>query len=106
MSKLGWRTFPSAPQVDARVIDALRRLPVSLLSDNMSRATGTYGLTAFHRPRPMAGTAVTVHTRPGDNLPIYRAYDYCRPGDVMVIDGGGESNQAFFNDTATTEIYT
>ena len=35
--------------------------------------------TAFH------GIAVTVHTRPRDNLACWAALDVCRPGDVLVI---------------------
>ncbi len=60
----------------------------------MARLRGSVGLTPYHQPKPMAGTAVTIHTRPGDNLAIYRAYDFCRLGDVMVIDGGGDLTQA------------
>jgi regulator of RNase E activity RraA len=51
---------------------------------------GSVGLRPYHSPAPMAGTAVTVKTRGGDNLAILRAYDYCRPGDVMVVDAGGD----------------
>jgi regulator of RNase E activity RraA len=42
----------------------------------------------------MAGTAVTVRTRGGDNLAILRAFEYCRPGDVMVVDCGGDITNA------------
>ena len=42
----------------------------------------------------MVGTAVTVQTRRGDNLAILRAYDFCRPGDVMVVDAGGDVSNA------------
>ena len=44
----------------------------------------------------MAGTAVTVRTRGGDNLAVLRAFDHCRPGDVMVIDAGGDLANAVF----------
>jgi len=64
----------------------------------MARVSGTTGLRPFHRPKPMAGTAVTVRTRGGDNLAIHRAFDYCRPGDVLVIDGAGELTQALMGD--------
>jgi regulator of RNase E activity RraA len=37
----------------------------------------------------MVGTAVTVKTRGDDNLAILRAFEFCRPGDVMVIDADG-----------------
>ncbi|SAL41605.1 diguanylate cyclase [Caballeronia peredens] len=98
MNAPGWRHNESARQADAQIIAALESLAVSLLSDNMARACGTVGLTPYHRPRAMAGTAVTVHTRPGDNLMIHRAFDFCRPGDVLVIDGGGDLNQALMGD--------
>lgn len=98
MNPIGWRENESAPQASADTLDALRELAVSLLSDNMARASGTIGLRPFHRPKVMAGTAVTVRTRAGDNLAIHRAFDFCRPGDVLVIDGAGELTQALMGD--------
>lgn len=98
MSGLGWVRNPSAPSADPALLEALRGVATSLLSDNMARLSGSVGLTAYHRPRPMAGTAVTVRTRGGDNLTIHRAFDFCRPGDVLVIDGGGELGQALMGD--------
>ncbi len=95
---LGWRRHPSAPQADPAILEALRGLATALLSDNMARASGTVGLMPYHRPKPMAGTAVTVRTRPGDNLAIHRSFDFCRPGDVLVIDGGGELSQALMGE--------
>jgi RraA family protein len=83
-------------------LEALRGLAVSLLSDNMARVSGTIGLVPYHRPKPMAGTAVTVRTRPGDNLAIHRAFDFCRPGDVLVIDGGGDITQALMGEIMAT----
>lgn len=81
---------PSAPQVDADILAQLRDIAVALLSDQLHRNCGSLGLVPFHRPRAMAGTAVTVKTRGGDNLAILRAFDFCRPGDVMVVDAGGD----------------
>jgi RraA family protein len=98
MNLAGWREYESAAQTSAATLDALRELAVSLLSDNMARVSGATGLRPFHRPKPMAGTAVTVRTRGGDNLAIHRAFDYCRPGDVLVIDGAGELTQALMGD--------
>lgn len=86
------RKNPSAPQVDEGVIAALRELPLAALSDNMHRNIGTVGLQPYHRPgeKTMAGTAVTARSRAGDNLTYLRALEFCRPGDVLVIDGGGD----------------
>ena len=90
------RKNPSAHQADESLLDALRNLPVSALSDSMHRNIGTVGLQPYHRPSKttMAGTAVTMRSRGGDNLTYLRALDFCRPGDVLVIDAGGDLNNA------------
>jgi regulator of RNase E activity RraA len=90
MSNTGIVKHPSAPQVEAGIIARLRAIAVALLSDQLHRNCGSVGLVPYHAPAPMAGTAVTVKTRGGDNLAILRAYDFCRPGDVMVVDAEGE----------------
>ena len=86
------RKNPSAEPADPAVLAALRDIPVAALSDNMHRNIGTVGLSPYHRPgtRTMAGTAVTARSRGGDNLTYLRALEFCRPGDVLVIDGGGD----------------
>ncbi|MDM0026097.1 RraA family protein [Variovorax saccharolyticus] len=88
----GIRKNPSAPQVNPAHIAALRDIPVAALSDNMHRNIGSVGLRPYHRPGPgtMAGTAVTIRSRGGDNLTLLRAFEFCRPGDVIVIDADGD----------------
>ncbi|MGJ7500806.1 RraA family protein [Variovorax sp. ZT5P49] len=90
------RKNPSAPQVAPAIIAALRDIPVAALSDNLHRNIGSVGLQPYHRPghKTMAGTAVTVKTRGGDNLTPMRAFEFCRPGDVLVIDAGGDVTNA------------
>jgi len=90
------RKNPSAAPVDPKILAALRELPVAALSDNMHRNIGTTGLQPYHLPvaATMAGTAVTARSRGGDNLTYLRALEFCRPGDVLVIDAGGILNNA------------
>ena len=90
------RKIPSFPQLDATLIAALRELPVAAISDNMHRNTGTGSLHPYHKPvaTTMAGTAVTARSRGGDNLTYLRALEFCRPGDVLVIDAGGDLQNA------------
>jgi regulator of RNase E activity RraA len=90
------RKNPSAPQVAPAIIAALQDIPVAALSDNLHRNIGSVGLKPYHRPghKTMAGTAVTVKTRGGDNLTPMRAFEFCRPGDVLVIDAGGDITNA------------
>jgi RraA family protein len=90
------RKNASAPQAGAKILAALRELPLAALSDNMHRNTGTVGLQPYHRPgdKTMAGTAVTAKSRRGDNLTFLRALEFCRPGDVLVVDAEGDLHNA------------
>jgi RraA family protein len=96
MTQFGARRNPTIASVDAKHLDQLRRIPVALLSDNCHRGTGSVGLSPRHKPSKatMAGTVVTVRCRGGDNLVVLRAFDFCRPGDVMVVDAGGDPTNA------------
>ena len=99
----GARKNSSAPQAIPAVIDELRTIQVPLISDQLHRIVGTGELKKYDRSTgTMAGTAVTVRVRRGDNLAILRAYQYCRPGDVMVIDGGGDVSQALLGGIMST----
>ena len=42
----------------------------------------------------LSGAAFTVKTRPGDNLMIHKALLMAEPGDVIVVDGGGDLTNA------------
>jgi len=90
------RKNPSAPQAPAHLLAALRELPLAALSDNMHRSVGTVGLHPYHKPgeKTMAGTAVTARSRGGDNLTYLRALEFCRPGDVLVVDACGDLHNA------------
>jgi RraA family protein len=96
MTQFGARRHPSSPQADAALIERLQQIPLPLLSDNLHRGTGSVGLQPYHKAgkATMAGTAVTVRCRGGDNLVVLRAFDVCRPGDVLVIDAGGDLTNA------------
>src|SRR5450830_2100539 len=105
MEHIGARKNPSAAQASAAVIEVLKKNPAALISDNMRRIVGTSNLRPMHRGGVLVGTAVTVRVRRGDNLAIHRAFDFCRPGDVMVIDGGGDTTQALMrSEEHTSEL--
>jgi regulator of RNase E activity RraA len=94
MALPGARREPPAQQADPALLATLREIPTALLSDNMCGLVGTVHLRAFHRAGRMAGTAITVRVRSGDNLVLHRALDHCRPGDVIVVEANGEVRQA------------
>lgn len=94
MSLIGQRNNPNGPAVPGAVLDGFRNAAVSIISDVMNRLHGTRALRPYHRAGRLVGTAVTVKTRPGDNQTLHRAYELLRPGDVLMVDGGGDLTQA------------
>lgn len=94
MSKTLFTIHPSPPMPSPETLESFRTLPTPHLSDNLERLSGMTGLQRFHRRRKLLGTALTVKTRPGDNLLIYKALQDLRPGQVLVVDGGGETTNA------------
>lgn len=79
-------------------------VPVANVSDCMSRMTaGGAALRPMHDGSPMAGPAITVKTRPGDNLMIHKALKLARPGDVIVVDAGGDLTNALIGEIMVGE---
>jgi regulator of RNase E activity RraA len=50
----------------------------------------------------VCGNAVTVRVRAGDNLLIHKALQLLQPGDVLVVDGGGDISRALFGEIMMT----
>lgn len=65
------------------------------VSDNMNRMfSGGSELKPFYKTGKLLGAALTVKTRPGDNLMVHKAIDIAEPGDVLVVDAGGDITNA------------
>ena len=92
----GFRILPRGVGPSAEMVEAFRGVPTAWASDCLGRSTGSIGLTAYHGSLTlmMCGTAVTVRVRPGDNLMIHKALEIAEPGDVILVDGGGDVSQA------------
>lgn len=74
-------------------------VPVSNVSDCMSRLfAGRARLRPMHSGIPMSGPALTVRTRPGDNLMIHKALQMAALGDIIVVDAGGDLTNAVIGD--------
>ncbi len=86
-------------QVSAKVVQAFKGLPVANISDGMSRMSAAGpGLRPMHKSGYLAGPALTVKTRPGDNLLIHKALSLAQPGDVIVVDAGGDLTNSLFGE--------
>ncbi len=95
--------FPIPAPVEAGLISEFRGVATSIISDNLERLPGATGILPYHRGGQMVGTAVTVKTRHGDNLAIHAALKIARPGDVIVVDGGGDISQALIGEIMMTQ---
>lgn len=77
---------------------------VSNVSEQMAGASALQvvgnSLSSF-RGRAMVGPAITVRTRPGDNLVGHKGLDLARLGDVVVIDARGELVNAILGELMT-----
>ncbi len=88
---IGFAIHPRSRRVSTSVAARFRELPVANISDVMSRmAAGGARLRPLYEGNRLAGPALTVRTRPGDNLMTHKALDLAEPGDVIVVDAGGD----------------
>jgi regulator of RNase E activity RraA len=85
-STLGFRIHLNTPRPEPEITAGFRDVPAGNVCDAMDR------LGAMdHRIKPLnpdwhlSGPALTVRTRPGDNLMVWKALDVARPGDVLVV---------------------
>lgn len=62
-----------------------------------------HGLKPIHRKMRVAGPAVTVDVRPGDNLMLHYALLHTRPGDVLVVDAKGFLEAGPWGDVLTEQ---
>jgi regulator of RNase E activity RraA len=84
-------------------IAALTGLPTSIVSDVLGRTIGAVGIAPVNKsPISVCGNAVTVSVRSGDNLMIHKALQILKPGDVLVVDGGGDISRALFGEIMMT----
>lgn len=96
---IGFQIAKRTRKVDAATAAKFRELPVANISDSMSRMTaGGARLRPMHAGGALSGPALTVKTRPGDNLMIHKALDIAEPGDVIVVDGGGDLTNALIGE--------
>jgi len=69
---------------------ALEKVSTPNLSDAMHRSGELPGIVPVQPGLKMVGPAVTVRTYPGDWAKPVEAIEHASPGDVIVIDAGGE----------------
>ena len=82
-------------RVSPEIVAQAAEFQAAILADVNERRGALHGrIAAVHQSMKLAGPAVTVEVRPGDNLMIHAALAIAQPGDVLVIDGKGDLSSA------------
>ncbi len=98
IGKLGFCIVTDPPRTARELVKRFRGAASPNLADVMGR---------FHfmdpgiQPRtglPLSGVAVTVNSRPGDNLMVHKALEMAEPGDIIVVNTNGNTTSAVFGE--------
>ena len=96
---VGFRIKKTWNRISPDLIEQFKPIPVANVGDCMSRMyAGSNALRPMHRDGVLAGPAFTVLSRHGDNLMLHKAIDTAQPGDVIVVDAGGDLTNALFGE--------
>ena len=96
---IGFKIHTRTREVDPATVERFKAIAVANISDSMNRMThGGARLRPMHAGGVLSGVALTVKSRPGDNLMAHAALNRARAGDVIVVDAGGDMTNAIMGE--------
>lgn len=98
---VGNRVFLKRENTPKHIVEQFKELPASNIADTMNRLCALSSeIRLFSRPEApvMAGPALTVKVRPGDNLMLHQALNMAEPGDVIVVTNKGDRSQSLIGE--------
>jgi 4-hydroxy-4-methyl-2-oxoglutarate aldolase len=98
VGKLGFRILPSPPRISDELLSRFRGLASSNLADAMGRFNFMDPGIRQRSGLPLYGLAVTVNTRPADNLMVHKALQVAQPGDIVVVATSGSTGSSVFGE--------
>lgn len=91
-------------RVSAEDVRRAAEYQAAILADVAGRRGTLHGRIKPLAPHmSVAGPAITVEVRPGDNLAIHAAMAVAQPGDVLVVDGKGDLSCALLGEIMATQ---
>lgn len=91
-------------RVSALSVSQAAAFQAAILADVAGRRGTLHGRVKPLSPQmKVAGPAITVEVRPGDNLAIHAALAIAQPGDVLVVDGKGDVSCALLGEIMATQ---
>jgi len=86
-------------RLDAVTVAAFQDIPTTIVADVAGRRGALDARVRAMVPGlHAAGTAFTVEVRPGDNLMIHAALMLAQPGDILLVDGKGDTSSALMGE--------
>lgn len=93
-------------RVSPELVAQASKFQAAILADVAGRRGTLHGRVKPLSPKmKVAGPAVTVEVRPGDNLAIHAALAIAKPGDVIVVDGKGDLTCALIGEIMATQAH-
>jgi len=102
---IGFRVFLQRDLPPKDLIEAFKELPAANVADCMNRLSAlSSAIRLMSKPfsGSMAGPALTVKTRPGDNLMLHKALNMAVEGDVIVVSNDGDRSQSLMGEIMAT----
>jgi regulator of RNase E activity RraA len=102
LKEVGFRIREHIERPSKKLVEAFREVSTASITDAMGRfgAMESEIKPLFGGVR-MVGPALTVKTRPGDNLMCHKANSLVEDGDIMVIDAGAYTRVAVWGELMT-----
>lgn len=94
MNNVGYKIYQNFKRPSKELVEKFRSIPVANIGDCMNRTASLASALEPLNDSILLGTAYTLTAVGGDNLLFYYAIDNAKPGDVIVVAGGGYTERA------------
>ncbi|RHW35097.1 RraA family protein [Oceanobacillus profundus] len=98
MKNVGCLIVNNFNRPELELVNLFCDLPVANIGDCMNRIGAIDPHIYPMNKTPLLGVAFTVKVPEGDNLMFHKAMDMAKPGDVIMIDAGGDINRAILGE--------
>jgi len=100
--KPGFCIVPEIERPPQGLVERLSRFAAAIIGDGMgARGIMDYGIKPLDPGVRICGPAITVESRPADNLMIHAALKIARAGDVIVVNTHGDRTSGVWGELTT-----